>query len=432
MSTSTDQLRVRAHRLIPGGAHTYSKGDDQFPANAPAFIDHGQGCTLWDNEGRQWLDWGMGLRSVILGHAYPTVVEAVQCELGKGSNFTRPAMIEAELAETFLSLFPHPDDLMVKFAKDGSDVTSAAVRLARAWTGRDIIVAIADNPFYSFNDWWIGVTEMNAGVPAASVLTTETIYYSNRDTLEDDIPWDHVAAIIVEPAATAPDGIDHGAYLRQMQDIAHQHGALFIMDEMITGFRWALPGAQTFYGVQPDLSCFGKAMGNGFSVAALVGRREIMELGGILQKERPRVFLLSATHGGETHALAAAMAVIREMQEQPVIEHIWGIGEALQNRLIHEIDGAIFLDYIRVGGYPCSPTLSFANPELRTLFLQEMCRQDILIPWIAPSYSHNLADIDRTVGAADAAMDVCKLALANGFDRYLEGPAVRPVFRRWN
>ncbi len=172
-----EELRQRAHRLIPGGAHTYSKGDDQFPANAPAFIARGQGAAVWDTDGHEFLDWGMGLRSVVLGHAYPRVIEAVQEQLLLGANFVRPSPIEADLAEMLVDLIPAAE--MVKFAKDGSDTTSAALRLARAFTGRDRVVICRDNPFYSFNDWFIGTTPTNAGVPQS--VTDLTLRFPYHD-----------------------------------------------------------------------------------------------------------------------------------------------------------------------------------------------------------------------------------------------------------
>ncbi|RME58427.1 MAG: glutamate-1-semialdehyde 2,1-aminomutase, partial [Caldilineae bacterium] len=402
---SQEELRARAHRLIPGGAHTYSKGDDQFPANAPAFIVRGQGAVVWGSDGREYIDWGMGLRSVVLGHAYPRVVEAAKAQLDLGSNFVRPSPLEGDLAEALLDLIPAAD--MVKFAKDGSDTTSAAVRLARAYTGRDRVVICQDNPFYSFNDWFIGSTPTDAGIPrAVSDLTLRFGYHdlAGLEALFEAYP-DEIACVIIEPAATAPgpngDPIGYrlanernAAFLAGAKEICHRHGALIVFDEMISGFRWAVPGAQTFYGVEPDLSCFGKALGNGFSVSALAGRREIMDQGGIYQTERPRVFLLSATHGGETHALAAALAVIQEMQEQPVIEHIWRIGALLQRGLTKAIAEAGLQENVRCDHYPCSPLLRFWGADgepsaaLRTLFLQEMVKHGVLIPYIAPSFSH--------------------------------------------
>jgi len=461
MSRTQDELSRRAHRLIPGGAHTYSKGDDQFPANAPRLISRGAGGQVWDPDGNQYLDWGMGLRAVVLGHAYPRVVEAAREQLGLGSNFTRPSPLEGDLAECLVELLPGLD--MVKFAKNGSDVTTAAVRLVRAFTGRDLVAICRDNPFYSFDDWFIGLTACNAGIPDATTRMTLAFDYGDIGGLEK-LFAEHpgqIGCVMVEPAAMAPpvatagcarchsrrcatsgpaprDDCRNGAFLRAVVDVAHRHGALVVFDEMITGFRWDVPGALSLYDVMPDLATFGKAVANGFSVAALAGRREIMDQGGIHQTERPKVFLLSATSGGETHALAAALATVREMREQPVIPHIWKHGEALQ-RGLNAVSAELGLaDLIGCEGYPCSPALRFLGRDrrpsaaLRTLFLQEMVREGILMPYLTPSYAHTMADVERTVEAAGRAFRRCRQALETGFDGLLEGPPVQPVFRRHN
>lgn len=459
---SSEELRERAQRLIPAGAHTYSKGDDQFPANAPAFIARGKGATVWDTEGKEYLDWGMGLRSVILGHAYPRVVEAVREQLDLGSNFIRPSPLEGDLAELLVELIPGAD--MVKFAKNGSDVTTAALRLARAQTGRDLVAICSDNPFYSFDDWFIGTTECHAGVPEAISRMTLTFPYGEPARLEalfQDHPG-QIGCVMVEPAATAPPvGIDgchrcapwrsgHGGvssrpeecrnrtFLQAVLEIAHHHGAVVVFDELISGFRFDTPGVQSLYGVVPDMSTFGKAIANGFSVSVLAGRREIMELGGIRHRDRPKVFLLSATHGGETHAIAAAITTIRELLDEPVIRHVWRIGGAFQSAINAAAAEAGLSRHLRCEGYPPSPLLTFLesnglpSAELRTLFLQEMVARGILIPYVAPSYSHALDDVDRTAEAARGALATCRRALDEGFGRYLLGPVTKPVFRRFN
>lgn len=458
---SAETLRARAHRFIPGGAHTYSKGDDQFPANAPALIARGQGCRVWDTDGQAYLDWGMGLRSVILGHAYPRVLEAVRAQLALGTNFVRPSPIEGELAEVLVGLVPEAE--MVKFAKNGSDVTSAAVRLSRAYTGRDLVAICRDNPFYSFDDWFIGTTPCNAGIPEAVKRLTLSFPYGDVASLER-LFAEHpgqIACVMIEPAATAPPVEERGCsrcafrrtggpgfspvtecpnrtFLQGALDIAHRHGAVVVFDEMITGFRWDLPGAQTLYGVIPDMSTFGKALGNGFAISALVGRREILEQGGIHHTDRPKVFLLSTTHGGETHAMAAAIATIREIQEQPVISHIWRHGEALQNGLNALSRELGLTRHIWCEGYPCSPVLQFRgsdgrpSAELQTLFIQEMIQRGILLSYIAISYSHTMAEVDETLDAARKTMAICRQGLESGTGRLLDGPPVKPVFRRFN
>jgi glutamate-1-semialdehyde 2,1-aminomutase len=435
MSTSQSTLSDRAKRAIPAGCHTYSKGDDQFPANAPSFIVRGDGCRVWDPEGREFIDWGMGLRSVILGHAYPRVVEAVTRTVAQGTNFTRPSPVECEVAEQLIDLIPCAE--MVKFAKNGSDVTTAAVRLARAATGRDLIAFPAEHPFYSFDDWFIGSTVVDAGVPEAVKRLSRTFSYGDLASLERllDAEGAQTAAVMMETATDAepPEG-----YLEGVRELTRRHGVLLVFDEMITGFRWHLQGSQAFYGVTPDMATFGKAIGNGFSVSALVGRRDVLELGG-LEHERPRVFLLSATHGGETHALAAARETISELGECDGVQRVWEVGRTLQDGLREAITEQGLDGTVRSLGYPCSPLLSFhgedanATASLRTLFLQETVRRGILIPYIAPSLSHTADDIERTLEAAREALRIMREALErDAVQEHLEGPLVKPVFRRFN
>jgi len=427
-------VKNKIHALIPGGAHTYSKGEDQFPANAPSLIARGKGCRVWDLEGKEYIDWGMGLRSVILGHCHPAVLRAVKAQLSLGSNFTRPSPIESELAERLIELIPAAE--MVKFAKNGSDVTSAATRLARAFTGRELIAYCSDHPFFSVDDWFIGTTPCNSGIPGQITELSKGFHYNRLDeliALFDTYPK-QIAAVILEPVTTQPpvDG-----FLEQVRDLTRKNGAVLIFDEMITGFRWNLRGAQHFFEVTPDLATFGKALGNGFSISALVGKKKIMELGGLLHN-RERVFLLSTTHGGETHAIAAALATIATMEQENVIEHIWEIGTKLQNGFREITTARGISAYLDLDGYPCSPviickdTAGNFSAAMRTLFLQEMVKYRILIPYIAISFSHGIRDLEQTLDAVDQTAIIYRHALDEGVEHYLTGPAVKPVFRKYN
>lgn len=431
----TQELSGKISRLIPGGAHTYSKGTDQFPSTAPKLIARGEGCYCYDTEGRRYVDWGMGLGSVILGHCYPRIIEAVIEQLRLGSNFLRPSPIEIELAELMAETIPSAE--MCKFAKNGSNVTTAAVKLARAYTQRDYIALCADHPFFSFDDWFIGTTPCNAGIPQTIRDLSLKFHYNDIDSLKklfQKYP-NKIACVILEPATGIPP---ENQFLEDLKDITHENGSVLIFDEMITGFRMHLSGAQKYFNVIPDISTFGKALGNGFSIAAVVGKKEIMELGGI-NHDKERVFLLSTTHGAETHALAAAIANIKEFKENDVINHLWSIGKLLQNgikELIHEkrLEG-----YFAVGGYPCRPGLTYKESpegkslELYTLFLQEMFRQGILMLTFMLSYSHTEKEVTETLKAVDKTLDVCKNAINKGAIRdFIEGPTIKPVFRKYN
>jgi glutamate-1-semialdehyde 2,1-aminomutase len=428
------ELSRRAHELIPAGTHTYSKGDDQFPLNSPGFIERGDGCRVWDIDGNEYLDWGMGLRSVILGYGYPRVNEAVLAQIAKGTNFLRPAPVEVELAEVLNELIPSAE--MVKFAKNGSNVTSAAVRLARAYTGRDYIALCKEHPFFSFDDWFIGTTPANAGIPETVTQHSLTFHYNDIESLQGlfNQHRDQIAAVIMEPVTLEEP---KGNFLAEVRDLTHKNGALLIFDEMISGFRWHLSGAQAYFNVTPDLSTFGKAIGNGFSVSVLAGKREIMELGGI-KHSQPRVFLLSTTHGAETHSLAACIATIQEMKDKDVISHLWKIGEALKNGLNDLAAEMGLADFISCVGYPVSPAVITKDRDgqvsipFRTLFMQEMTAQGVLMPYISLSLAHQQCDVDLTLAAARETFDVYGRALEDGIDNYLVGPPVKPVFRKFN
>ena len=428
------ELQRKAHQIIPGGAHTYSKGDDQFPECAPPFIARGKGCHAWDLDGNEFIEYGMGLRSVTLGHAFEPVVEAAHKQMQLGANFTRPASIEVEAAEKFLSVINGAD--MVKFAKNGSDVTTAAVKLARAYTGRDMIAICGDHPFFSTDDWFIGATEMNAGIP--SVLTDLTLKFHYNDLaslieLFDRYPA-RIACVVMEAEASMRP---QPGYLQQVKDLCEKNGTVLVFDEMITGFRWHLGGAQKFHGVVPHLSTFGKGLGNGFAISALAGKSEIMRLGG-LDHDQPRVFLLSTTHGAETHALAAAIATLRIYQEQDVVSFLWRQGEHLKKLVQQSIKENRLEGFFEVIGRPCN--LVFATLDqnqhrsqpFRTLFMQELIRRGVIAPSFVVSFSHGDAVIQRTAEVVYEALMIYRKALDEGVEKYLQGRPVKPVDRRFN
>ncbi|MGH8516820.1 MAG: glutamate-1-semialdehyde 2,1-aminomutase [Panacagrimonas sp.] len=427
-------LRARMNELIPGGCHTYAKGDDQFPVNAPAFIDRGDGCHSWDPSGRRFLEFGMGLRAVTLGHAFKPVVEAVRQSLDLGTNFSRPSRLELECAETFLGIVRTAE--MVKFCKDGSHAVDGAIRLARAHTGRDCVAVCADHPFFSTSDWFIGTTQMNSGIPQATRQLAIPFKYNDSDSLRSVFEQHpgRIACVIMEPAR-----IDEPSpgYLERVKGLCHAGGALLVFDEMITGFRWNLRGAQYEYGVTPDLSTFGKAMANGFSVSALAGRRDVMRLGGNAH-DRERVFLLSTTHGAETHQLAAAIATMRFYESHPVIETLAARGARLRVGVERAIRDAGVEGHVGLISRDCNLLYFTRGPDMqpsqdfRTLLLQELIRGDVIAPSFVVSYSHSEEDIDRAIDVTASALRVYRRALDEGIAKHLEGRPVKPVFRRFS
>jgi glutamate-1-semialdehyde 2,1-aminomutase len=424
----------RFHAAIPGGAHTYAKGDDQYPERAAPIIVRGQGCRVWDVDGNEYIEYGSGLRAVTLGHAYPPITEAVCRELQNGTNFTRPSRLELMCAEEFLPGVRGAE--MVKFAKNGSDVTTAAVKLARACTGRDLVAICAEQPFLSTDDWFIGSTQMPDGVPESIRAMTVKFSYNNLATLDQlfaDHP-DRIACVIMEAETTVPP--DPG-FLDGLQARCRHAGALLVIDEMIAGFRWHVGGAQAVHSIVPDLSTFGKALGNGISISALTGRRDLMERGG-LRYGGDRVFLLSTTHGAESTGLAAARVVMQTYREQPIIATLWRQGQRLADG-VRRITAALGIDkYFEVVGRPCNLVYATRDQEgrrsqgFRTLFLQELICRGVLAPSFAIGASHSDADVDSTLERIHDALLVYKRGLEDGLETVLAGRPVKPALRRRN
>lgn len=436
MSARKDRdYSLRLHSVIPGGAHTYSRGDDQFPTNAPPILSHGKGCYVWDAEGNRYLDYGMALRAVNIGYAEDEVDDAAITQIRNGNNLTRATLIELEAAEQLVGLIDSVD--MVKFTKNGSTAVSAAVKLARAYTGRELVARCSDHPFFSYDDWFIGSTPLTRGVPRDTQEKTKMFGFNDITSLErllTEYP-NQFACVVLEPAA-AEEPKDN--FLKKIQALCHSAGVLLIIDEMITGFRWHLKGAQHLYGIQPDLCTFGKAMANGYSVACVAGRREIMQLGSIDTVGAERVFLLSTTHGAEMSGLGAFVATLNLMKREGVVEHLWSYGSKLKTLMNDLAVANGVADSFRIGGADCSPwyaTLDqqgLPSMELRTLFSQEMIRNGVMMPWIALCWRHGEEELDITARALDAAFKVYRKALDDNPERYLDGPAIKPVFRRFN
>jgi glutamate-1-semialdehyde 2,1-aminomutase len=428
----SNKLQARLHELVPGGAHTYARGSDQYPEFMAPVLTRGEGCRVWDVDDNEYIEYGMGLRSVTLGHGYAPVVAAVHSAIADGVNFSRPTILEVAAAEDFLDLVPGAD--MVKFAKNGSDVTTAAVRLARAATGR-VKVAACEQPFFSTDDWFIGTTPMNCGVPDAAVAATVRFRYNDLESLKTALKAGDVACVILE-AATATAEPEPG-FLQGVRRLCDEHGSLLVIDEMITGFRWSVHGAQGMHGVRPDLSCWGKAIGNGFPLSALAGRREVMELGG-LQTDSERVFLLSTTHGPETASLAAFRAVVRAYATEDPIGRMEHAGRLLKEGFDAAVREHGLTDYLAVVGRPSCLTFSTCDAHktpsqsYRTLFLQELLRRGVLGQSFVTSAAHTDSDIDQTVAAIRDCLPLYKQAIERGSaDDLIEGRPVAPAIRQF-
>lgn len=432
---NSDKMIKRAQELIPAGCHTYSKGPDQSPLLGPKVISHGKGSHVWDVDGNEYIDWAMGLTAVSLGHAFEPVLSAVRNELEKGVNFQCPSPIETELAELFLQAVPSAD--MVKFAKNGSTVTTAAVKLSRAYTGKKYVAFCADHGFFSYDDWYMGAKACNSGVPEEFAALTLTFKYNDIESVEvlfEKYP-NQIACIILEPMEF-DFPVDN--FLHKVKDLCHKNGAVFILDEMITGFKLGFPGIHTVLGIEPDLSTWGKGVANGFSTCMLAGKKEIMNLGGI-NHDKERVFLISTTHGAETHALAAAIASIKYTRDNNTIESDYKKGEKIKelvNALIkkHQLE-----KHIEIKGHPCWLLMVFkdkmghASDGFKTLFYQEVIKHGILFRGTFNiSVSHTENDIQTTMEGFDKALAVYAKAIEDGYEKYLIGEPIKPVFRKYN
>jgi glutamate-1-semialdehyde 2,1-aminomutase len=433
---NSNTYRSKIHDLIPGGAHTYSKGDDQFPLLAPAAIKRGKGAYLWDIDDNKFLDCSMGLTSVGLGHAYEPVLEAVRKEIELGVNFQRPSYIELEMAEKFLALVPQHQ--MIKFAKNGSIVTTAAVKLARAYTNRKLVAFPYDHPFYSYDDWFIGRTLCDRGVPEEFKNLSVTYKADDLNSLKalfEKYP-DQIACVISEPEKWNPIPTN---YLQDAISFVQSQGAVYILDEMITGFKTDFPGSIKKYNVTPDIATWGKGIANGFSFSCMTGKKDIMEIGGIRKEGSERVFLTSTTHGGETHAIAAGIATINEYQTKNVIQHNHHIGDLVLAECKALIQKYNLQDYIEVLGDNWMQVFVYKNKSkevcmgLRTYFMQEMIKRGVLFQGaFVPCYSHTAEDVNYLTQQFEESLKLYQLALNDGYEKHLIGAPTKPVFRKFN
>jgi glutamate-1-semialdehyde 2,1-aminomutase/spore coat polysaccharide biosynthesis protein SpsF len=421
---SQDLLR-RAARVIPGSSQTLSKGPTQYVQGvAPTFLVRALGSHVWDADGNEYIDFPMALGPIILGYGYPAVDEAVRRQLAQGVSYSLPHPLEIEVAEQLAEMVPCAE--MARFGKNGSDATAGAVRLARAYTGRDMIACCG---YHGWQDWYIGTTTFNRGVPEAVAQLTATFEYNNIESLERILTRNRkrVAAVILEPMGVVEP---EGNFLQQVRELCSREGCLLIFDEVITGFRLARGGAQEYFGVVPDLACFGKAMANGYPLSAIVGPREIM-------KYFEQTFF-SFTFGGEALSLAASLATMKEIAEKEVLAHNWEQGGKIKDGLnvLARQFGAE--NFVRCAGLPPRTVVSFFDETgresllVKSLFQQECLKRGVLFSGGHNlCYSHSNEDIEQALRVYRAAMEITAAAvLGNKVEAMLEGQPVQPVFRR--
>ena len=429
------KFSARIHDLIPGGSHTYSKGDDQFPFNAPAAILRGKGARVWDIDGNEFIDCSMGLTSVCIGHGYEPVAQAVAETAFEGTNFQRPAALELEAAELFLDTVKSGD--MVKFAKNGSTVTTAAVKLARAYTGRNRVALAREHNFFSYDDWFIATTPCDRGIPGEVREMTALFSYNDYASVEALLNEDghDIACLIMEPVKFDPP-VDN--FLQRVAELCRRRSVVLVLDEMVSGFKWRLEGAQRYFEVEPDLATWGKGMANGFSACALTGRSEIMELGGIRREGEDKLFLISSTHGAESTGLAAMIATIEAFKQHDMINSNWQRGQLIRSRMQDTIERQGLEAHLRLLGYDCLFALGCldqagrADDAFRTLMMQEMIARGVLFQGLVyTTWSHQQPEIDHFCEAFAESCEVYSRAIdAGSTDDLLVGRPAKQVFRR--
>ena len=420
----SESLKERALVRVPGCSQTFSKGPTQFVQGvAPNFLVRGKGSRVWDADGNEFLDFGMALGAALLGYADPDVDAAVSRQMADGAVFSLPHPLEVEVAELLAERIPCAE--MVRFGKNGSDATAGAVRLARACTGREIIASCG---YHGWQDWSIGVTSRNKGVPEAVRKQTVPFVYNDLESL-DKIFADHpgrVAAVILEPVGVE---IPREGFLRQVQELARRQGALLIFDEVLTGFRMASGGAQEYFGVVPDLACFGKSLANGLPLSAVVGRRDLL-------RQFEEVFF-SFTFGGEALSLAAAKATLKKIREAAVVPHLWNQGKKLQDgynvlarhyglEKMTSCVGYAPRTVIRFYGSPAGDSL-----VLQSLFQQECLKRGLLFTGSQNvSFAHGEPEVDSALHVYRSALEVLAGAIREGkVTERLEGEPLQPVLR---
>jgi glutamate-1-semialdehyde 2,1-aminomutase/spore coat polysaccharide biosynthesis protein SpsF len=410
------QALERALKTIPFGAQTFSKSHLQFPAGrSPLFCSHGDGARVFDIDGNDYVDLVGALLPVILGYRDPDVDRAMRDQLDRGVSFSLATELEAELAELLVRIIPCAE--MVKLGKNGTDVTSAAIRLARAYTGRDHIIV---GGYHGWQDWSMARSR-NLGIPQSIRDLTLKIEHGAR--LDDGWHWrikpSEIAAFIVEPS-------DDPEWLERIRRFCTHHGIILVFDEIITGFRYGLGGAQELYGVTPDLATFGKAMANGMPISALVGKREIMK-----RMEPPNNIFYSGTFFGETLSIAAAIATIKKLEELDVAGHLLKTGILLEKEILDMREDTNLEEVISIDGWYPKQTISFKGrhqAQLRSLFIAKMAENGVLIINSNNlSYAHKEPEIERILEAyASTFWEIVK-ALGDGSIAQQPAVAASPV-----
>jgi len=419
--TKSDELYNRAKGLIPSVTQTLAKGPGQWVKGiAPKYLVKGKGSHVWDADGNEYIDYMMGVGPLSLGYCYPKVDDAIKKQLEDGITFSMMHPLEVEVSELIRDIIPNAE--AVRFSKTGADATSAAVRFARAYTGKNKILCCG---YHGWHDWYIAVTSRNLGIPESVQAMTFTFNYNDIDSVKNSIDND-VAAIILEPVVfTEPKD----NFLHKLGELCEEKGIVLIFDEMWTGFRMALGGAQEYFGITPDLATYSKAVANGMPISILTGKRKIMDLA------NEDIFFYT-TFGGEALSLAAAKATIKELADKNVTKFLNDQGRKLKDGY-NEIAKKLGMSYTKTIGYNWRSMAAFdesgGDPLIqKSIMQQEMIKRGIL--WQGfhnMSFSHSDIDVDYTLQALEQSLSVLKTAVENNkLNETLRGEPVQPVFRK--
>ena len=420
----SNEMLLKAERIIPLGTQTFSKSKIQFPVpQSPLYLDRGKGSHVWDVDGNEYIDLISGLLPITLGYCDPDVDAAIYSQLQRGISFSLATSLEVELAEMLTSIIPCAE--MVRFGKNGTDATSAGVRLSRAYTGKDHVLALG---YHGWQDWYIGATTRNLGVPSEVSALTHKVAFNDIEALHKAYKAldGNVAAIVLEPFSAA---VPNEGYLEAVREFATANNVVLIFDEVITGFRVHIGGAQAYYNVVPDLAAFGKGMGNGMPISAIVGRADIMSL-------MSEIFY-SGTFGGEALSLAASIATINKMKSHHVIDHLWDIGSQISAKTQEVISDNGLDDYVSLNGLDPWKIIGFKDHKnapkeaIKTKFMIEVLREGVLVAGAHNvSFAHDKNDVDHiaSVYQKTFAKLADELKSGNLIDN-LEAPVIFPVFQ---
>ncbi len=419
--SKSDELYNRAVGLIPSVTQTLAKGPGQWVKGvAPKYLVKGKGSHVWDVDGNEYIDYMMAVGPLSLGYAYSKVDEAIKKQLEDGITFSMMHPLEVEVAEMIRKIVPNAE--AIRYSKTGADATSAAVRLARAYTGKNKILCCG---YHGWHDWYIAVTARNNGIPEAVQAMSFTFNYNDIDSVKKSID-DDVAAIILEPVVFAEPKDN---FLHKLADLCKQKGIVLIFDEMWTGFRMALGGAQEFFGITPDLATYSKAVANGMPISILTGKRKIMDLA-------DEDIFFYTTFGGEALSLAATKATIEELSSKNVPKHLNDKGKKIKDGY-NAIALKLGMDYTKAIGYNWRSMAAFeekaGDPLVqKSLMQQEMIKRGVLWQGFHNiSFSHSDEDVNYTLQALEESLFVLKKAVEeNKLRETLRGEPVQQVFRK--